>query len=1412
MTTDPQTLFQQIRTLNSAQLDELTLLCGADPAHLSGTNTPPSTRAIELIRYHQQPGRSLDALAQALHAVLHPSPAPPPVVVPTPTPASTTTQTTGARAMSPAQNPAQNPAQAQDQAPTERDLVWLHLTDLHRKGRRDDALWPSVKEALWRALADPPEERLKAVDVVIFSGDLAFSGAKAQYEEVKTFLGELRAKLKKASGKDVPVFAVPGNHDLARPTGRDARSAAWLYDYTDPDCLATLWGSTPNEELDAIRATFKDWSEFQRDTIEATLENSRIKHGLMPGDARVELDLNGFKLGLVGLNSAWRQVDGRDFRNRITLDRRQLEAVCPDLGAFKKRNHLTLLVQHHPPQTQESARWIADQRTWQGTIEAEFDLGLFGHLHENEVEAVAYNGGKMVRRAQARSLFGVEAWGQDAATHPRHFGFAWGHAKAQGRAVKLKLWPQHLVEHQGGWYFKMPHDMGSSNHVQLPDATAGDDAEGDLAGSAEDGRPLRWELKYLEAQRPSWDMGLYDAFRALNEGAEDRMAKRSKLYVPLKAEAGLCWLDKKGALQIAPRQEDAAQPKGKRKRAPQPPEDVTSEGMLGQGGERGRPFLEQVLSQAALPHLVVEGDPGSGKTVLLQHLAHVLASHHACAQSADQACPGLATVPGHRVEWDSLRAGGLAPVPILIEGRRIEEAAWPTHPPAPGAPPPRPQEAGAALVLEAVRRHLHQKTAAELSADDLHKAWDAGRHWLLVDSLDEVPGEEGPKRVYDSLVALAKLYPKLRLTLTTRPKAYTGVELGDVLRRVHIAPMEWEQAEQMIQRWCHEQRPDDATYRDKLTLAVKLSSSRDETHFAQNPMFLTSAFLVYEEENSLPDNLADLYHGMVRVLCRTRNNAERPELTRDRKRELLELVARTIQEHGGTVCPERKVAQHVCARFPDTYKDLDDAATLLTLLGNETGLLRFAQPPQGSSGRHLRFWHRSVQEFLCACALTAMQSTTDSIDAKVHALFGEADTPHGFKPDWRGVMQLMVGAYGRTKHGEAQLFLDAVHRKAQTPDLAPARRARLLGIVAWGLIEYKHHLEGFQARATLPQEIVDRFRQEGRAWPIEDRLWVLEALGRLGDPRLDRAQEPWWRDIPGGTFTMGGDPNTWDPTPAHRVTLSAFKMAWSPVTIQDFQRFVESPHRADPKLWHAGGHTLAYQAPSWWEEQKFHPNCPVIFVTWYEAMAYVAWANAFEGPKLVPEGWRMALPTEAQWEYAARGPTGRIYPWGDDGPKHGDDPHANVEGIFYQGYLKPSPVGAYPRGHTPPQPFASGDERQGLSDVVGNVWEWCLDDWRNRDVYWEAEFAADKSGTPLSDPCYPADRARALCSDKEPHAHKDAPNPKASEKVLRGSSWLFDLHSTHCAGRGKLHPANESNHVGFRVCWVLVAPTPPAPR
>jgi sulfatase modifying factor 1 len=224
--------------------------------------------------------------------------------------------------------------------------------------------------------------------------------------------------------------------------------------------------------------------------------------------------------------------------------------------------------------------------------------------------------------------------------------------------------------------------------------------------------------------------------------------------------------------------------------------------------------------------------------------------------------------------------------------------------------------------------------------------------------------------------------------------------------------------------------------------------------------------------------------------------------------------------------------------------------------------------------------------------------------------------------------------------------------------------------------------------------------------------------------------EPHLVRIPAGAYLMGSDSAQENEQPVHLVCLSAFAIGKCPVTNREYACFLQ-----------ASGHGV----PKSWNSPRFqHPDQPVVAVSWFDAMAYCRWLRGVSGRPY-------RLPTEAEWEKAARGGVdGRRFPWGNDLPDW-MNPHGRGEAVE-----QPELV-----GRDPPNGY-------GLHNMGDLVHSWCHD-WYAADYYrW----------SPPDNPQGPATGVR---------------------RVSRGGSWRHCLKVTRCAARSSLPPDRTFTDYGFRV-------------
>ncbi len=504
---------------------------------------------------------------------------------------------------------------------------------------------------------------------------------------------------------------------------------------------------------------------------------------------------------------------------------------------------------------------------------------------------------------------------------------------------------------------------------------------------------------------------------------------------------------------------------------------------------------------------------------------------------------------------------------------------------------------------------------------------------------------------------------------------------------------------------------DDALWRENVRSPSSLMQ------LARNPYMLTMLAEVYARRNGvLPENRGELFDSFVStLLAREKLAAFDPasgsvDLTDEGKKLLiaLEQVAYAMQvqraERSGEGDYSAATALPLTAvkpRLSDRMLYLAVSASLLTL------------------GDEVRFTHQLLQEYFAARYMRGeiAAGRLKAADIWLPERWWE-------RTNWEEAAVLLAGLYSDDCTPVLDWLADAnpevagrciARSGAHTPE---ATKARLRDRWLPRLTDLKRDPQP-QARAAVGRAL-GMFRIDGK--PADHRKGV--SLRADGLPDLD------WVEIPAGAFTYG------EGKTQKRLNLPRFFITRCLITYAQFQAFVDAPDGFYNPLWWDGlaADDKHKAAPGeQWFKYWTHPRERV---SWYDAIAFCRWLSA----KL---GYEVRLPTEQEWEKAARGTDGRLYPYGKDyDPVKGNTSDTDIG--------QTSAVGIFPNGASP----------YGVLDLSGNLWGWCLNRYNEPDN-------VDLSGTDL--------------------------------RVVRGGSWNYDLYDARAVFRSGNYPDGRDLYIGFRV-------------
>lgn len=644
---------------------------------------------------------------------------------------------------------------------------------------------------------------------------------------------------------------------------------------------------------------------------------------------------------------------------------------------------------------------------------------------------------------------------------------------------------------------------------------------------------------------------------------------------------------------------------------------------------------------------VILGKPGAGKTTFTDFLCLCIAG-----QMTNHAEVNLALLGE---DW---QAG--TPLPLRVTLRRYAALSL-------------PQEMS-------LWEHLKTdwKGALEGFADPVRKHLLEQGGLLVLDGLDEVPEASGCREMVKAAIqAFQKDFPNVRLLVTSRTYAYLHQQWRlPGFESAELAAFEKEQWEAFIDKWYAELaaiRRNFATEAGTHKAGELKQAISERPHLqelAASPLLLTlMASLHALRGGTLPRERELLYNDSVSLLL---DAWERPKTVyQDGKPVIISASAQEFMKLAARADLEKAISRlayevHADQGHKTGVADISEGALLATLSRiagglNPALLAEYVRDRAGLLTHHgegvYRFPHRTFQEYMAARHLGDLGP--DEIARHLREDAGR----------WREAY-LLAGA--KTARGAAWAAWAIVRKtcpkepsmRAKTSEwLCTSLAAQL--IVEVGLEPADD--DDQKTRQTIVDALVKLITTE-QLDPVE-RARAGVALGHLGDPRPGVAVED-WITIPAGSFLYGDQKEK-------RQISQPYQISRHPVTVAQYARFITEGGYEDAEVKKAG-----FSAPESYRQVFQTPNHPQVGVSMIEAAAYCRWLSNELGKNV-------RLPTEEEWERAARGTDGLKYPWGSGEVAR----HANIDDTDI-GHT--SAVGLFPSGHSP----------EGCLDMAGNVWEW----------------------------------------------------------------------------------------------------------
>ena len=552
---------------------------------------------------------------------------------------------------------------------------------------------------------------------------------------------------------------------------------------------------------------------------------------------------------------------------------------------------------------------------------------------------------------------------------------------------------------------------------------------------------------------------------------------------------------------------------------------------------------------------------------------------------------------------------------------------------------------------------------------------------LLLDGLDEASSSHGRKRIGQLFKKAADAF-QCRIIVTTRPEAGVPLPSGSAYAIADLLELDDADIAHFIKYWAASVASADA---EKLNDNLKkLGPRSDLRKLARNPQMLT-ILAILSHGNRLPEHRAAALDQIVTALASARYHSHREAETFLERVSYLAL-GMILRPSGKYQIELETAAAEIMPPLFSKPAAVAAARTFLEEAQIKSGLLTL----RGTGD--LVFTHKLFQEFLAARGLT---NEEDTLRGAIQVI-RERQSPEVI----RFLPGKSISGSNRIKGVIKGLIDDASGKDLATQ----AYTAGIVGSMLRDGFELGESAGGCYAELL---ERVNRIfdAKEAANIDVKTRLAAAEALAQGGQlPPLPKDDAYWVRIEGTPAFRRGAqkmskdEPNydeeayDWETPAKNPVAIATFELGKYPVTVHEYQCYLADDAR-----------NKGAKSPGDWDQQLEHPSRPVVHVLWKDVSAYCEW--------LTRTGGRVCrLPSEDEWEFAARGEEQRKYPWSNSKPT---PHHANFSET---GLGHTTPVGLFPAGAT----------REGLLDMAGNIYEWTASDYaKGRRVLRGGAFGSD---------------------------------------------------------------------------------------